>query len=53
MGALVRFILHRQPVEVLFAEVHQRGWIPVPFDYAIRSWPAEVASGWWPKQGER
>lgn len=46
---LVQWFLDRFDANDIFANVRNRGWLPVPKEYANQFLPQKsVMSGWWP-----
>ena len=51
--SIVRWLLERVDADDIFWTVRRRGWVPVPKAYAERAFPGQIASGWWPVNGEQ
>lgn len=48
---LIQWLLDHLDCDHLLTNIHRRGWVPVPKEYATKTFPANVKTGWWPHLG--
>lgn len=44
----IGYLLDQLDVDHILNATHKRGWVAVPKSYAVRAWPENVRTGWWP-----